>query len=707
MSLRRKAAQNHADIATLQAEIASIAADAASNVKYDYGASGNGSSDDYAAIQEALNAVPSTGGAIYIPRGFFRNNSRPWRIKTPYTRVFGEGYGSLLRTAIDGPAFLCVGTQPSLAPTVVSPLNPDGVGKAIHFTGSNDRWIVPSRNKAFGSLNGLTQFGLQLRYKPDAIDNSYNIVSSCGNLSTSNGISAGTLGGAFQLYADSGVMRCKLNIGGVQKAVGDATQMVVGTTYHWRVCWDGTNLKLFKNGTVVQTTAAAGALTQKLWEDVVLGPSFAGWQQSNLQGPDAKGYVDQLQIVSSTANWGMSNFTPPTSHTVDGYTLALVDFSGDADSDYAIFAIKNKNGTSWNEFYQASAQAYGCQGIQIEDLRFQSDNQAIEGWICSDSRFRNLRMENCQGHALHLRNNSYNTTLQNIYATGGGIQNNALICVQEASGASRYDNIKTQGGKVGVLLDNAGGTFTHSYCVGGSIADAWLKDTMIEAVGLELTDENAAAGQQAALIFDAGTQGFRGDFNGGNFEVLDSTCPTIILDSSTGTHPRISIGGSLRLANTHYATSHIKTYGSLDLGSVCLGNILNAEDGATPLIDDATLASGLNGGALSVRSLSLGVVQIVGPVSYSIGATDGVVVGDASAGDINPARLPAVASSAGRVITIKCAATGGNSFFIAAQVGETLEDFSTHAQVNTTAIAVNNWATYFCDGSAWYLIGKG
>lgn len=46
------------------------------NVKADFGATGNGSTDDTAAFKNAIAALPSTGGALYVPRGYYRISER-------------------------------------------------------------------------------------------------------------------------------------------------------------------------------------------------------------------------------------------------------------------------------------------------------------------------------------------------------------------------------------------------------------------------------------------------------------------------------------------------------------------------------------------------------------------------------------------------------------------------------------------------------
>jgi hypothetical protein len=58
----------------------------------DFGATGDGSTDDATAIQNAINTVSATGDAIYFPRGIYKCTSDLTHSNDPIT-VFGDGMG--------------------------------------------------------------------------------------------------------------------------------------------------------------------------------------------------------------------------------------------------------------------------------------------------------------------------------------------------------------------------------------------------------------------------------------------------------------------------------------------------------------------------------------------------------------------------------------------------------------------------------------
>ena len=76
-------------------------ANAAANIR-DFGAVGNGSTDDSAAFNSAISSLAAQGGGtLFIPIGDYNLNN----VLTPMSSnitIEGEGYGSLLRNFIGG-----------------------------------------------------------------------------------------------------------------------------------------------------------------------------------------------------------------------------------------------------------------------------------------------------------------------------------------------------------------------------------------------------------------------------------------------------------------------------------------------------------------------------------------------------------------------------------------------------------------------------
>jgi hypothetical protein len=77
----------------LQGQISTIARNWAIATDKAYGAKGDGTTDDTAAIQAAVNALGSQGGVVYLPPGNYLLNSNPVNLGAPVT-IQGAGHGA-------------------------------------------------------------------------------------------------------------------------------------------------------------------------------------------------------------------------------------------------------------------------------------------------------------------------------------------------------------------------------------------------------------------------------------------------------------------------------------------------------------------------------------------------------------------------------------------------------------------------------------
>jgi hypothetical protein len=126
---------------------------AAINVR-DYGATGNGSTNDTAAIQAAIDAVPSNGGVVYLPVGTYRT-SAPLLIQKDNVSLVGAGMG----TPKGNPPG---GTSPVFGGSVIRPL--------ASFTGSAVIRVAEA-GTATRALSGvfLRDFAIDGYYLPAAL----------------------------------------------------------------------------------------------------------------------------------------------------------------------------------------------------------------------------------------------------------------------------------------------------------------------------------------------------------------------------------------------------------------------------------------------------------------------------------------------------------------------------------------------------------
>jgi len=114
------------------------------NVK-DFGATGDGTTNDTTAIQAALDAVPAGGGLVFVPRGVYRVLIP--NITVSGTQLVGEGDGSCLKL-VDSPGSVSGGAT-------VLRINRDGVDPIENVRIANLQ--IDGNKSTFGSVSASAE----------------------------------------------------------------------------------------------------------------------------------------------------------------------------------------------------------------------------------------------------------------------------------------------------------------------------------------------------------------------------------------------------------------------------------------------------------------------------------------------------------------------------------------------------------------------
>lgn len=133
----------------------------------DYGALGNGTHDDTTNIQAAINAVPSTGGKVFFPRGTYMLNRSTTSVDTPYmynlllknkTNVVLEGVGRSSELFVYR---VSSGSYTRTDPTILEMVNAPGAEvRAIRFVGAGKSYNTRIGDQRPG--NGITVYNSTL-----------------------------------------------------------------------------------------------------------------------------------------------------------------------------------------------------------------------------------------------------------------------------------------------------------------------------------------------------------------------------------------------------------------------------------------------------------------------------------------------------------------------------------------------------------------
>ena len=309
-----------------------------------YNVKGDGIADDEPALQAILDAqlamaddgIMTTQPRILLPCGTYRIG-RPLRIKKGKTQLIGSGDLCTTITAhpkfVYGPLLVAYPASTHARVTTHAPLvaGPGGSYElsSAHFLSLRD---VPTMD-----LNGLRAFTVEFFFKASSQTGNDSIISSSGSRYRADDAGVGGLNGtAFWVETAGGPFRARVRSDAETAQITGTTTPAIGRLYHVALSWDGTTARLFINGLQEAAQPLRGALLQRPWEDVVLGPRIARWPEATFGPIMATVLVDSVRI-SDTARYTSTFAAPSAKFSNDRHTLMLLNF----DNQYDAFTIGN------------------------------------------------------------------------------------------------------------------------------------------------------------------------------------------------------------------------------------------------------------------------------------------------------------------------------------------------------------------------------
>lgn len=536
----------------------------------DFGAVGDGVTDDSAAIQAAIDSVDDYAtdrwnrADIYLPGGTYLL-TRPLQIKTGEVSLIGAGRGG---TRVTGS-----GLGPLVA---IYPGTDDfpGAGYDIFMlvenyltsslvTGTGNGLSISPRAETLGAetlwrhhwfnwmdglgaarVDGLAGFCIELTVQ----------LASYNKVDPNNGQTTGTTGQflgcagkrftsdtqarCFLLSHVNGVPRAELTVSGTRYTLTGVSTMSLATAHHLALSFDGTTIRLWLNGVLEASQAAAGTLTQAIHEFIQIGRVNTAFPELMQDSHAADAVIDAVRL-SNVARYTSGFAKPTTKWTLDANALFVMNF----DEQFDAFTVARTNFGDAYLFMRDDVLPGFVAKVRVADMTLDG---AFSG---SGYRAGILTIGAIEHH--FERNDIYSNTWCVYHVRDGflGRTNNnkmlavsswAPFCLGMSAACGVYCSTADEftGGAYLLVLQNSSVTLLAPWLeTGGGVsraailADGWGGIAAgVTLVGGVVNSESGGAYLEAGLLIG------KAEFHmfGGAVEVLKTGIPATLFEGSTG-----------------------------------------------------------------------------------------------------------------------------------------------------------------------------
>lgn len=356
-------------------------------------------------------------------------------------------------------------------------------------TGSPPQWqldldFAHSMNQTPG-LNGLAQFDIRfyLDVPNDFSGTEGEMVIVKSECAKPNRTCGGNQTGAFIIEINpsgtgicSGGHTCiegQLRVGGVLKTVGSGTtSFTFGTTQEIELSYDGSNVRLFDNGTKLGSdVAATGTVTQGFYEtNTFPADGQAYWPPFGAGGFNifsVDGYIDSVQFSNVARH--TANYTADTAKfSSDANTLLLMNFTA-APSPLASNVVPGTIGTGGSStvYFPVDSNTQGSTppaGTRVANLQlcppFSSGEALFAVWAFG-SQFDNLACTYGNYIPFDLDGDNFLVHMKDITTgqQGGSAYTNTGYFFGQQSNNNIYDHLEANGTLSGIVENGGSGTY--------------------------------------------------------------------------------------------------------------------------------------------------------------------------------------------------------------------------------------------------------
>lgn len=493
-----------------------------------YGGAPDGSTLNDTAIAAALTAAQAAvqtgqGAALELSEGTWAI-SKPIVANKSGTTIRGAGKGSTKIKLLNniGPAVICAPDYGGLelVDPLVSGISGSKAWDMDDTSGDNLQWLnLRADNDYFRHLDGTTAFTFEcyLRF-PTAPAFTTAITGAWHQRYRSED------GDGFFFLEVTSSAKWTLGMGGNSGIEVDSVASIsANTTYHVAATYDGTNARLFVNGTAVITAPLTGGLSFPQDTQWYVGSDGLMFPEGSYR-LSSFGIIDSIRI-SNTARY-TSNFTAPTTKlTRDNNTLFLLNFD-EFTNAYAAASVGygGINIKHYVPMRQFSDSVEPLENVALDGLSVEGGGVLVQR--CRHSRFTGLGISGGQ-YGLLMRDHCDYSRAEDIAIDAGATSQLGLAVVQSQP----------------VFLDNI------------TIASAGFAGLVISTSRVVANNIDSAASAGLAALFNNNT-------DDGSEAHVEAYCRAVSL-TRTGTSPEcIGI-----LDFQHYAQFDACTFNMVAAGS--------------------------------------------------------------------------------------------------------------------------------------------
>lgn len=508
-----------------------------------YGAVGNSSTDDTAAIQAAVDAAIATNESRTV---FFPTPSGYYKVTAPILvhgatlpNLTGEsGIGFSVGTEIrasgfDGPTFHLASATPQTDVAYSTSLA-TGAGASLQRSASSTATYLDLADLTSAQLNGLSQLSVELFIKVTAFTGDFrqHVLESTGSLTNASTTTA------FKIQIDTtGHLIGCINVAGTCTEMTAVSALSLNTVYQVELSYNGSAVKMFygtPGNTSVQagsTVNTSGTVSQSKYETMAVGGTRQNWPHGDYLQEPITGLMDSIRLSDVARHTGTYT-APSTKFASDASTLVLENF----DNETSFFSkVSTSAGTGYlNKYGSGANQTRGGEVSHLEITSIGSGfllNGVIQG------SFHDLTIR--QGvYGIHSINDTFIDRFEKIWFVTQSTQSRAALALISQNDINSYRSLDFEAWPTSIVMRSGSGEIATCYFHGTpATIPIVIREGTWDLIALSVSNEDASASNFVADLFLGNV--YSVTITGGTWERYVSAGPAIV----TATGKSITVMG--------------------------------------------------------------------------------------------------------------------------------------------------------------------